>query len=112
MNHGTYDRGPRCTPPDIVRIVVRLYLRSIRTAFRRWNDPGLEVVWQFALGSIACIVLALIAIANALSSVDEIVPGLLAAAGMLAISAASGAYVLHAVRRAQVTGEDDVLPPD
>jgi hypothetical protein len=95
-----------------VRIVVRLYLRSIRTAFRHWNDPGLEVVWQFALGSIACIILALLVIVDALSSVDEIVPGLLAAAGMLAISAATGAYVVHAVRRASVTGEDDAVPPD
>ena len=106
---------PRCTPDTVrivVRNVVRLDFRSIRTAFRRWNDPGLEVVWHFALASMVGIVLALIAMINALSSVDEIVPGLLAAAGMLAISAATGAYVVYAVRRPSLTDEDEAAPPD
>ena len=90
--------------------IVGLYLRSIQTAFRRSNDPELGVVWKFALASIACIVFALISLVNAFSSRDEIVPGVLAATACLGISAANGAYVIYAVRRASAADNDGVPP--
>ena len=91
--------------------IVGLYLRSIQTAFRRSNDPELGVVWRFALASIAFIIFALISIVSAFSSRDEVVPGLLAATACLVISAANGAYVIYAVRRASAA-DDDAVPPN
>jgi len=92
--------------------IVVLYLRSIPTAFRRSHDQELEVVWKFALASIAFIVFALISIVNAILGEADIAPRLLAATACLGISAANGAYVVYAVRRASVADDDGAVPPD
>ena len=90
--------------------IFSLYLRSIRESFRRWNERGLEVVWHFSMGSVAGIVFALLAIANAVTG-EAIVPSLLAAAGSLGISAVTGAYVIYAVQKAAIeeTGDENSL---
>ena len=110
-------RALRClVAPRLVHsgtvMVVRLYLRSIQTAFRRSSDPDLGFVWKFAFASIACIVFALISIVDAFSDRDDVVSGLVAATVCLGIAAATGAYVIYAVRPAPVPGDDDALPPN
>jgi hypothetical protein len=84
--------------------IITLYLRSIREAFRRWSEPGLEVVWKFAMASVFCILFALISIANAVAG-DTVAPSLLGAVGCLALSAITGAYVIHSVQKAR--GDDN-----
>lgn len=86
--------------------IFSLYLRSIGESFRRWNDRNLGVVWQFSLGSVACILFALLSIVNAVAG-EAIVPSLLAAAGFLGISAVTGAYVVHAVQKAAIADNGD-----
>jgi hypothetical protein len=79
--------------------ITTLYLRSIREAFRRWSEPGLEVVWKFAMASVFCILFALVSIANAVAG-DDVAPSLLGAVGCLALSAVTGAYVIHTMQKA------------
>lgn len=86
--------------------IFSLYLRCIRESFRRWNERGLEVVWQFSMGSVAGIVFAFLSTANAFSG-EAIVPSLLAAAGCLGLSAVTGAYVMHAVQKAAIEDNGD-----
>lgn len=93
-------------PGSLLIRIFSVYLRSICESFRRWNDRELEVVWQFSMGSVVCIVLAVIAIFNAIVG-KAIASSLLAAAGFVGISAATGAYVVYAVHKAAIEDNDD-----
>jgi hypothetical protein len=81
-----------------MRNVAALYLRSIREAIRRSNDPELAVVWKFALSSVAFIVFALLSLGNAIAG-DGVLASIVAAGACFVLSAATGAYVVFAVRR-------------
>jgi hypothetical protein len=73
---------------------LRLYLRGIRESFSRSSNEGLEVVWQFALASVACLVFAVLSIVNAIAG-DAVMASLIAAVACLGISGVTGAYVVR-----------------
>jgi hypothetical protein len=54
------------------------------------------------MASVACVLFALISLANAIAG-DAVVLSLLGVVGCLGISAVTGAYVIHAVQKAAIS---------